>query len=337
MNIYKPDLFNNPNITFKLKSELKNINQKSIKMLYYDITNDYDLTDEEMEQKILKSLRKFRYENVKNYDFVLTCPVCCEESNDINFLFGLTNCDHFCCYDCWEKHCRQIAEFSHNKPTCIGCAKEISFRHLYETFKIEHDILHDYNLKIYQRTYRDLIECPKCRYKFAFRNISKTTCPKCQYQICPKCLELSHIDELGIDCDEFAKFMKMSDYLKYFELKEEERLKQRYSQNFKNNLRDFEKELLIKVELKNKRNQERERQKKLLKFEKQNIDWIKEHTKSCPNCDNAIEKNKGCNHMTCKCGYEFCWYCLEECKKPCEHFKACKAGAKWFDDGYRDD
>jgi hypothetical protein len=33
----------------------------------------------------------------------------------------------------------------------------------------------------------------------------------------------------------------------------------------------------------------------------------------CPNCRVNIEKNEGCNHMTCTyCGYEFCWFCKRE-------------------------
>ena len=40
-------------------------------------------------------------------------------------------------------------------------------------------------------------------------------------------------------------------------------------------------------------------------------------TKPCPKCGIAIEKNNGCQHMTCRtssggdgCGYEWCWQCL---------------------------
>ena len=41
--------------------------------------------------------------------------------------------------------------------------------------------------------------------------------------------------------------------------------------------------------------------------------WIKANTKDCPKCETAIEKNGGCNHITCtktSCGYEFCWKCM---------------------------
>ena len=38
--------------------------------------------------------------------------------------------------------------------------------------------------------------------------------------------------------------------------------------------------------------------------------WISANTKECPKCVSTIEKNGGCNHMTCrKCRYEFCWIC----------------------------
>ena len=34
--------------------------------------------------------------------------------------------------------------------------------------------------------------------------------------------------------------------------------------------------------------------------------------KNCPRCNIKIEKNGGCNHMTCKCGHHFCWTCLHD-------------------------
>ena len=41
------------------------------------------------------------------------------------------------------------------------------------------------------------------------------------------------------------------------------------------------------------------------------VQWLSKHSKPCPNCTNPIEKNGGCDHMTCQppfgCGHEF-WY-----------------------------
>jgi len=35
----------------------------------------------------------------------------------------------------------------------------------------------------------------------------------------------------------------------------------------------------------------------------------KEGWKFCPSCEELVEKNYGCNHMTCRCGAEFCYVC----------------------------
>ena len=41
--------------------------------------------------------------------------------------------------------------------------------------------------------------------------------------------------------------------------------------------------------------------------------WVKANTKACPKCKTPIEKDEGCNHMTCKkCRHDFCWICMQK-------------------------
>jgi ariadne-1 len=45
--------------------------------------------------------------------------------------------------------------------------------------------------------------------------------------------------------------------------------------------------------------------------ESETANWILANTKKCSQCNSRIEKNQGCNHMTCKiCKHEFCWICM---------------------------
>jgi ariadne-1 len=45
--------------------------------------------------------------------------------------------------------------------------------------------------------------------------------------------------------------------------------------------------------------------------ESETANWILANTRKCPSCTTRIEKNQGCNHMTCKvCKHEFCWICM---------------------------
>ena len=42
--------------------------------------------------------------------------------------------------------------------------------------------------------------------------------------------------------------------------------------------------------------------------------WLLANTKPCPVCKSPVEKNEGCNHMTCSnrnCRHEWCWICLK--------------------------
>ena len=61
----------------------------------------------------------------------------------------------------------------------------------------------------------------------------------------------------------------------------------------------------------------RDRRRERLEQEQQNIQWYEVMVrrglvKLCPNCEVPIEKNHGCDHMTCSnwnCRIHFCWTC----------------------------
>jgi len=62
--------------------------------------------------------------------------------------------------------------------------------------------------------------------------------------------------------------------------------------------------------------------------ESENVKWLVANTKQCPSCRKYIEKNQGCNHMTCRkeaggCSYEFCWVCLGDWKSHGNNYYQC--------------
>jgi len=72
--------------------------------------------------------------------------------------------------------------------------------------------------------------------------------------------------------------------------------------------------------------------------ESENVKWITANTKACPKCHKYIEKNQGCDHMTCRqtaggCGHEFCWVCFADWKthKACNKFDTDEAKKKESD------
>ncbi|CAK9178574.1 unnamed protein product [Ilex paraguariensis] len=41
------------------------------------------------------------------------------------------------------------------------------------------------------------------------------------------------------------------------------------------------------------------------------VDWVTVHTKPCPKCQKPVDKDGGCNLVSCICGQAFCWLCGE--------------------------
>jgi len=49
--------------------------------------------------------------------------------------------------------------------------------------------------------------------------------------------------------------------------------------------------------------------------------WFAANTRDCPRCSVLIEKNAGCNHMTCRqCSHEFCWMCNKPWKGHTDYY-----------------
>ncbi|KAI3880485.1 hypothetical protein MKX03_001693 [Papaver bracteatum] len=70
--------------------------------------------------------------------------------------------------------------------------------------------------------------------------------------------------------------------------------------------------------------------------ESENVTWILANSKNCPSCKKPIQKNEGCMHMACRCGFHFCWLCLGDWKNHGERtggFYACNVYEKAKSEG----
>ncbi|CAG8614215.1 4928_t:CDS:2 [Paraglomus brasilianum] len=75
---------------------------------------------------------------------------------------------------------------------------------------------------------------------------------------------------------------------------------------------------LTRKQLAKIKKQEEDRLRKLAKAEQATKTFLSNKTKSCPKCGTRIQKNGGCDHMTCtvpSCKHEFCWKCFADYKK----------------------
>jgi ariadne-1 len=61
------------------------------------------------------------------------------------------------------------------------------------------------------------------------------------------------------------------------------------------------------------------------KDDSETLNWVQANAKGCPKCHVAVEKNGGCNHMTCRqCKHEWCWVCLANWKGHSDYYNCTK-------------
>lgn len=323
------ELFNNPDVEYEFADT------ENIRLCYELLDPDTFLarvdeapTEEAKKEIVLKALKSHRMMNLKNYRFRTTCPICYEGPLPLSALIDLCHCGHQCCIKCWKDVVTSQITRTFDRPHCFECQKIIPDRELMERELIDQDKWSAFSLGMYKNTHNDLSTCPKCQAYYIFKNPNSAICPTCLYHMCPLCCELEHAS-LGMDCQEFTEFMKLPEYLDYANQRNQEWVQRKIDKDDKRIQEEKRKQMILDMERK-----EKERQERLLKEVKENEQWIVKNTKQCPFCGAAIEKNKGCNHMTCtSCGYEFCWLCGE--KYTSTHFSR-TSKCKQFDDGYVD-
>lgn len=125
----------------------------------------------------------------------------------------------------------------------------------------------------------DLINCPTrdCRGMYLREaNRWNVQCEVCSRVYCSRCQRLHDVDENGNEISECPAANQLNN-------------------NNNNNLTD-------------------EDRRRLEREQREHNAWLQDNAKSCPRCNVVINKDGGCNHMTCRnanCAYEFCWVCLE--------------------------
>lgn len=317
------------------KSELNCIVPESVTDFALDFE---DLSLEEMEEKLLKGLQDLRMCNKDKYEFTYECPICLETSHDEKFLMKLCKCGHKCCLNCWKEHCKSVISFTADKLHCFECPELIP-RNFVDVYKlVDPETMSNYDMIQYNKDNGTLVRCKFCN-NFYLNPEKKTDCrcPLCHYFMCTLCCEdAHHQDDCNKSCADFEKYIMSDEYIPFTQKREEERL-----QIILDKVEKEKKERLKQEKLERKRQKDEERQRLLIEQSKQSEEWIASHTKACPKCKARIEKNHGCNHMTCtRCRHEFCWYCLKTIKNGNKgadyHFnkEKCPAGGVWIGADY---
>nr|XP_018904544.1 PREDICTED: E3 ubiquitin-protein ligase RNF14-like [Bemisia tabaci]XP_018904545.1 PREDICTED: E3 ubiquitin-protein ligase RNF14-like [Bemisia tabaci]XP_018904546.1 PREDICTED: E3 ubiquitin-protein ligase RNF14-like [Bemisia tabaci] len=211
-----------------------------------------------------------------------------------------TPCFHVFCKECVS--CYFETQIKENRIFSLGClenkcespASQAQIKeHIDEVLFEKYDkLLLEASLVVLT----DIVYCPRkfCNYPVTREpNEKLAICPECKYPFCVLCKMTYH----GIEKCKFASGEKRALVLAYQngDAKQREELELRYGH----------------------------RQLQALLFDELSTQWISSNSKNCPNCSSPIEKNDGCNKMTCtKCGIFFCWVCgtcLSQ-DRPYDHF-----------------
>ena len=254
-------------------------------------------------QRLATLLREFNNMKVEEEFSVtlFTCEVCFSDrigSHCLKFI----GCGHVYCRDCMTSYfTEKISSGAVSSLTCptTGCdvqavptqVGELVEAHLYARYEQQ-------LLETQLESMADVVTCPRvdCQCPTMIdRETNLGQCPACSFAFCIYCKATYH----GVSPCKFKTKEQRSILDKYSNASHEEKLfmEKRYG-------------------------------KKQLATMSSNLaseDYLANNAKMCPHCNAPIEKNEGCNKVTCwRCSTNFCWLCGVKlaASNPYHHFNA---------------
>ncbi|KAK7172176.1 hypothetical protein R3I93_004473 [Phoxinus phoxinus] len=268
------------------KSEAQELDQRAVQEVdpHTDILTQLLDFNEAQKQKVFDSK-------------VFCCGICFSENLGSRSLL-FKECQHVSCKACVKEYFQiQIRDgkvqcLACPEPECMSLASPAQVKLL-----VGEDEFARYDRLLLQSSLNrmeDVVYCPRmscCMAVVIEPDANMGICPSCCFVFCSLCKRAYHCPSL---CKEVELRMLRDKYLAAC-AKEKEQLEKSYEQ------------LLIQRATEDSLSE----------------DWVEDNSKPCPSCGINIQKDLGCNKMTCSsCWQYFCWICLAILNRsdPYSHF-----------------
>lgn len=259
------------------------------------LINAMDIFEDPIERVQFVELLVDFEEEMRDKKFALgtyECNICMEEFSGSDCA-RVRACGHIFCKQCLVRSIEEDIENGKNSgsPGCPGCDNLIHPVEIRQV--VPPGVYERYETMLLNRTLSampNVVECPRegCGHPVMLEDdFTQGVCTACHFDFCAKCHQDFHPDTACV-----------TGPLADLTPDEARDLVERY-----NNAGEQGQEMMEKQHGK----------LNILKIidEVASNSFIASNCKPCPNCKSPIQKNGGCNHMTCrKCGYEFCWVCF---------------------------
>eukprot|EP00047_Mylnosiga_fluctuans_P020253 m.90154 g.90154 ORF g.90154 m.90154 type:complete len:491 (+) comp8448_c0_seq1:69-1541(+) len=200
-----------------------------------------------------------------------TCPVCfCEVPGSTCVSLP---CGHFSCGECFAQQARTRIDSGDMVVPCLSCQEPVP-PHLLSAVLSEEEFERWDRIVTSQALdrMRDIMPCPRCTVPVVIDLTAQMgQCASCYFAFCTECRDTYHPGSECMDTDEKLR------------------------------------RCLAAMPTGGPTTEREKRMRRAVEL--MNLKTIKETSKPCPSCGEAVQKSEGCNKMTCRCGTYFCYAC----------------------------